>query len=401
MAGYSRPSPKGRTIEHVEGEPDAIIDRGNQITRLGEDMKESASLLEDVANRALAGQTQKGKAIEALRESIGDSYETLRESGELYEPVGPLLTGYGHDLARYQPLLNRSADRCEDLWASYMSQDGSMDGSMEAEEGGFLGIGETDEEEAANNRAKKQAFENWEHEAEQFDSFYDSWEDAFDHAANHIGDEMSGTIEDSVWSDIVDVLKVVGTIVAIAALFTGIGALVWLGVGIGVAATAATYMQTRNGEAGWGDVAMSALGIIPVTKVSKVAGAGATGVLSKSAKAGAAKFGRSMGPSGAANGSMWRIGEDSVVNAWRNGGLSGTGRFLATGNSRGAAGHFDDAARAAGYTTASGGQLYRAAQLSQVQAGASGIGNAVNVNTWAGNLGMPHANLPPYVTIPF
>src|SRR5699024_11338604 len=66
---------------------------------------------------------------------------------------------------------------------------------------------------------------------------------------------------------------------------SGIGALVWLGVGIGVAATAATYMQTRNGEAGWGDVAMSALGIIPVTKVSKVAGAGATGVLSKSAKA--------------------------------------------------------------------------------------------------------------------
>ena len=157
----------------------------------------------------------------------------------------------------------------QDKYSEYIPRLGKDDSQTE-EEGGLLGIGGTDKEEAAENQAKAQAYQDFVEKATEFDTHYDTWEEAFETAANGIEDKTAGTIEDSAWSDWADVLKVVGTIVAIAALFTGIGALVWLGVAIGVAATAVTAMQMANGEANWGDLALAALTIIPVGKLGNL-----------------------------------------------------------------------------------------------------------------------------------
>lgn len=79
-------SPQGRSIVDVEGSPDDISKRGTEIKELGDKMLECASVLDDIKNNALDYGGQEGKAIDKLRESIGDSYTTLKEAGDLYQP---------------------------------------------------------------------------------------------------------------------------------------------------------------------------------------------------------------------------------------------------------------------------------------------------------------------------
>ena len=77
-------SPRGREIEPVVGTPGDIITRGEQIETLGEKMLASADVLETIKNDSVGDGSQRGRAIESLKESIGDSYTTLRKAGQLY-----------------------------------------------------------------------------------------------------------------------------------------------------------------------------------------------------------------------------------------------------------------------------------------------------------------------------
>lgn len=268
-------SPKGREIERVEGNPGDIIARGEDITALGTKMLDCADTLETIKNEAVGDGSQKGMAIEKLKESIGDSFEKLREAGELYKPVGPVITAYGNALDGCKPTINNSADDCEDKWAIYDGLPGDENGSTTPEAGGgVLGMGGYDadspeaKQKAEDNAAKKAAFDDWRESAEAFDGGYDTWEEAFDTAVNNIGDAMSGKIKDSFWGDLASVLEIAVLIIGVVALIVGGPLMAVIALVAGVILAAVTLAAYLNGERSGTDLSLSILGAIPFAKVT-------------------------------------------------------------------------------------------------------------------------------------
>lgn len=268
MFGGMEDSPKGREIKHVEGTPGDIVSRGKQIESLGKKMRDAATTLQTLKDNSLSDGQQQGQAIQKLQEIIGDSHEKLREAGDLYEPVGPVLVQYGESLESCKPRIDGSANTCKELWSTYENLPGDKDDSATEEEGGLLGIGGTDKEEAADNKAKKDAYDNWKAEAETFDTWYDVWEDAFDTATNGITDGTSGKIEDSFWSDIAEVMAVVTVVIAVVALVIGGPILAAIALVAGVIYLAAVIGQYCNDEANKTDIFLAAVSIIPVGKMT-------------------------------------------------------------------------------------------------------------------------------------
>lgn len=270
-------SPKGREIEHVEGSPGDIIARGGDILRLGQQMHSCADTLESIKNEALSDGSQKGQAIESLKESIGDSYKKLREAGDLYEPVGPVIQSYGEALEGAQPVINNSADDCVEKWAYYESLPGHLAGHSPApwELGGAFGPepgSPQAEREAEQNQAKQAAYDAWLASAQVFDGGYDTWEDAFDTAVDGVSDGLSGSIKDSFWSTLTDILEVAALIIAVAALIIGGPIAAAIALAVGAALLLTTIMSYMNGERSRKDIAFAAVGVIPFGKIVKVSG---------------------------------------------------------------------------------------------------------------------------------
>lgn len=275
-------SPAGREIEKIEGNPADIIARGEQMHLLGTRMYASADLLESIKNGAVGGEDQKGKAITALKESIGDSAGTLREAADIYEPVGPIIQGYGEALEGVKPTINDTVDDCLEKWAYYLSLPGDAEGNLTPEAGGgVLGIGGYDADspearkEASENSAKKDAYDEWVKSAKAFDAGYDTWWTAFDDAATGVSDELSGSIKDSRWDDWSDFVSVVGTVLSWAALVVGViaiffGGFLVLAAILAVAAFVVVAIQFANGAKTGTDLAFAALAIIPVGKITNL-----------------------------------------------------------------------------------------------------------------------------------
>lgn len=266
-------SPKGREIKTVEGDPSAIISRGNWMETLGGMMEDCAQELQLIAIHDLASGEMDGKAVEKLQEKIGDSWETLREAAQLYEPVGPIIATYGEELQQWQPLIRSQVDTCEDLWAKYDSLPGAPthllpgtepeEGSPEAQQ----------EQEAAE--AKVQAREDWSNAADTWDGYYDSWEDAYEAAVSGIGNEMAGKIEDGFWEvldDIIAVLEIVALVLFVAALFLT-GPFAAIAFAISAAILVARTVQFCAGECSLLDLGLAALDVIPFGKFGKMADA--------------------------------------------------------------------------------------------------------------------------------
>ena len=324
-------SPAGREIEDVKGDPGTISDRGHAIGALGQQMIDSAVVLEQIATRATP---QQGKSIEQLIETIGDAYKQLKEAGELYKPVGPVLVTYGDALSELQPKINTHVSNCEDLWVVYNGLPGKTDprgtgGLFQPEEGSAEA-----EAQAEEDAAKKAAFEAWEGEAEDFDADYNTWEQAFDDAVTGITDEMSGKIADgwTQWlSAIKDVLSWAGFILAIAAIVIGgpiIGALAAIVAGLTLIVVA---IQFARGEASWVDLTLAIIDVLPVGKIAGIL----TDGTSWAAKGG--KFGSEFVSqfTDIANKADWRTLTNAFTSpqAWTSlsGGLGGTMSRLFTG----------------------------------------------------------------------
>ncbi|MBA3780838.1 MAG: hypothetical protein H0X12_03175 [Nocardioides sp.] len=258
-------------------------------------MLASADTLETIKNESVGDGNQQGKAIEKLKDSIGDAHEKLREAGELYEPVGPVITAYGTALDGCQPTINNSADDCVDKWATYESLPGDEDGSTSPEAGGgVMGMGGYDADspeaikKAAENGAKQVAYDHWLESAEAFDGGYDSWELAFDDAVDGISDGLSGSIKDSRWANIVDFLEVAALIVGVAALIIAGPLMAALALAVGALLLISTIMAYKNGERSGTDIAFATLGAIPLCKVTSVTklmnlGAGSTKTIARTA----------------------------------------------------------------------------------------------------------------------
>lgn len=291
---YMPPSPDGNTVEHIEGEPATIENRGFQIEIIGSQMRQSAELLEKIETRA---GDQQGKAIESLVDTIGDSYDTLYKAADLYEPVGPVIKKYGSELSWIKPLIDNTADRCGDLWETYQSLPGSV------EPRGTGGLFEPDEgsdeakEQAEEDAAKKAAYEDWESEARTFDVYYNTWEDAFEEAAAGVTEGTSGAIEDGFWRTAFDFAS---SVLSWAAIAAGVLALVFAGpfaaiaLAIGAAYLAVTLVQKAYGDASWGDVAWAVVGVVPFGKAGGLFKKGAGRALAGATRRGLSKTGRAI-----------------------------------------------------------------------------------------------------------
>lgn len=262
-------SPAGRDIEELEGNPFAIENRGREIEELGQKMIDSADVLQQISSRADAGQ---GKAIDKLRDKIGSSHETLKEAGELYKPVGPIIAAYGETLTTLKYQLNGSVSSCELLWAAYAALEGDENGPLTA--AGDATPQET--EEAENNAAKLQAYESWVDAAEGFDRHYDTWEEAFETAASGIEQEMGGKIEDGGWREFFQIAGTVlgwaGLIVGVIAIFVGGPFIVALAGLISVLALVVAVVQALDphNKAGWGAVALALVDFVPFGKLGRL-----------------------------------------------------------------------------------------------------------------------------------
>ncbi|MCR8671470.1 hypothetical protein [Agrococcus sp. HG114] len=267
-------SPKGRWIEYVEGDPGAIVARGQAIESLGESMQESATTLERVQSGT---DGQKGLAVEKLREVVGDSHSLLRKAGELYEPTGPVLVAYGEALADVQPRIRSHVDRCAELWAAFAALPGSVEPRGT---GGWLQP-EPDSPEAQRqaeeDAAKLAAYEAWEREAGYWDADYDTWEDAFESAANGIGTVLEGKVEDGFWDDVdgfvagvQKTLSWAGLVVGVLAIIFGGPILALIGAVIGLVALGLTIYQKIRGDAGWVQLGLAIVGVLPWGKLGKI-----------------------------------------------------------------------------------------------------------------------------------
>ncbi|MGP6170264.1 hypothetical protein ACTU6U_07975 [Microbacterium sp. A196] len=269
-------SPAGRDIEYVKGTPETISARGAAIGTLGEQMIDSAIVLERIATRAT---DQQGEAVDKLIETIGDAYKQLKEAGELYKPIGPVLVTYGDKLAELKPKIDTRVDTCDELWASYQGLPGKVDprgagGLFQPDEGSPEADAQAEED-----AAKKVAFEAWEGEAEDFDADYNTWEQAFDDAVSGITDEMSGKIADG-WTQwlaaIKNVLSWAGFVLGIAAIIIGgpiIGALAAIVAGLTLIIV---VIQFARGEATWVDLTLAIIDVIPIGKIGGILAEGGT-----------------------------------------------------------------------------------------------------------------------------
>ncbi|KJL32099.1 hypothetical protein [Microbacterium azadirachtae] len=273
---YMERSPKGRQIERLKGNADTISKRGAEITALGDAMGESASFLKSLHDKSSG---QKGEAIEKLQEIVGDTHEQLKLAGELYRPTGPVLVSYATTLSEVQPRLNAAVKSCEELWTTFAGLPGYLPGDrptwvVPPKEG-------SDEatENAQDDASKKQKHEEFVAEARIFDSEYDTWETAFDTAVDGIGNATSGKIKDGFWDDVdgfvagaLEVLKVVGLILTVAAIIIGGPIIAALAAIVAIATLALTLYQWSRDDAGLTDVIIAAIGVIPFGSMGKLFG---------------------------------------------------------------------------------------------------------------------------------
>ncbi|HLS65254.1 MAG TPA: hypothetical protein VK060_17880 [Ruania sp.] len=252
-------SPMSRDIEYLIGDGETIESRGKQIESLGKKMIESATILEAVKD---SEDGQYGKAVDKLREEIGEAHDTLREAGELYQPVGPHIADYGAQVSESQPLIKSKVDECVQLWNSFEGLPGSVTGPDSG----------ADDEDAAESeyQAKKQAYDDWNEAAGEYDSLVSTWELAYGKAESGISDDMAGKIRDPDWfwdaiDFLVDALGWVALAVGILAIIVG-GPFIALAAILGAAIFALTLLQYLGGEASLGDMFWATIGIVPFGK---------------------------------------------------------------------------------------------------------------------------------------
>ncbi|SBS73671.1 hypothetical protein [uncultured Microbacterium sp.] len=259
-------SPGGRRIEELEGEAATIIRRGRRIESIGRQMIQSADVLEDLVD----GDDQRGKAIDKIREIVGDTYVELRRAGRMYEPTGPVLIDYGQAVGEVQPLIRIAVSACEQAWVDYAAAPSHPTALLDM-------VPDLAESRREDNERKDELYDDWVLEARAFDRHYDTWEDAFDAAVTGIGEVLEGAIEDSFWDDldgvvavVLEVLGWVSLVIAIAGIIIGGPIFALIGAVLGVVTLLLTAYQVLRQDAGADKLIIAIIGVIPFGKVGKL-----------------------------------------------------------------------------------------------------------------------------------
>lgn len=280
----------GHPVEVVSGRPDEIMARGEQIHLLGRSMQDAATTLGGLKDGTIVGV---GGSVDKIKETVGDVVGDLDEAGRRYEPAGTVLKDYAAALETAQTHMKTIVADCEDSLAALSRAEDEASNAAEAltahtqavrdnppapdQADSSTATGQTLSGEATSAQTALGTAQR-EHDGNlsRFETEYDTWERAYEKAVNDLED-ANNIGKDSRWENIAGVLAVIsdwvgwiGLALAVLGLIIGgpffaIAALV-----VGVIALALTIALMFDGRKGWGDLAWSIVGILPIGKLGKV-----------------------------------------------------------------------------------------------------------------------------------
>lgn len=278
-------------IKQLTGNGAAIITRGNEITGLGTIMIDAAARLATLIDGT---DCQQGQAVDKLRESARVGKDELLLAGLMYRPTGPVLVTYGEAVEDLQPKILAHHGECLSLWEDVVAARSTLEDAESVPSNPFIGppspgggqgcdpAAQAEQERldaiTAAEGAVDQAYEAWSIEALAWEEDFCIWEDAFDAAVSGITDATERGIEDSFWDDlggvfdvVLQILSVLGLILAIAGLIIGGPIIAALAAAVAIATLALTAYQffvTRRAD-GW-DLAFAVIGVIPFGSLGKL-----------------------------------------------------------------------------------------------------------------------------------
>lgn len=265
-----------RQIRPFDGDGDAIYEQGSQVYRLGVKMELASDTLKQLAS---GDDGQQGKAVDELRKKVGDADDKLSLAAELYKPLGSALKIYG-DAVRtsIKTDIDTRHDDAQEKWNEYIALPGDKDGR-----GYFLGIGKPEEgsaeeaEHEAEDRAKAQAWEDWNTAADAYDTSFDTWETAWNTAVSTIEDAFTDDLKDSRWENFkqgfntfMEIMGWVGLVVGVLALVIGGPIIAAIAAAVAVVVLAGTLLQWAYGDKSGSDVAWAAIDLIPFGKAGSL-----------------------------------------------------------------------------------------------------------------------------------
>ncbi|WP_334149223.1 putative T7SS-secreted protein [Microbacterium sp.] len=280
---------KGRDVEVVPGDAVAIADRGSKIKELGDSMVSAAATLKDIKDGSIDGE---GYAMDKIKDVVGDVHKDLDEAGRRYKPAGTTLSNYATALETAQSRMRTIVSDCQtSLTELQTAQSNAADAAdalqahnnstrlnpPEPEDASANTTAGTNLANAASGAASSLTTAETTHNdnLDAFDGEYDTWHTAYETAVSGLSD-ANEIGEDSRWENIAGVLAVIaewvswiGLAIAVLGLIIGgpffaIAALV-----VGVIALALTVALMFDGRKGWGDLAMSIIGILPIGKLGQ------------------------------------------------------------------------------------------------------------------------------------
>lgn len=208
-------TPGGNEIEQVSLSPGEVVSTANDMITIASRMKSAATTLQELAN---SDDGQQGKAVEKLRDSVGETWEILGDAGELYYDTADAIRTYGWaigDVGGIAEALAAAYTDADEKWASYAGADGDLHGDTTADPDDDDPNAEAD---AADNKAKYDAFQAWMNAANHWDQQYDDWETAWNAAVSAIETAQEHGPKDG-WSewfgDFLEIAYIVLTIAAI------------------------------------------------------------------------------------------------------------------------------------------------------------------------------------------
>lgn len=279
---------RNHRVHVIEGDAAGIVARGQLIEDLGEQMIGAAGVLREIGDGATE---EKGRSIERIRDEVGDTHEELALAGERYKPTGTAMKEYGSSLATVQGVLRSLVTEIENAKSQL---DSKVESAQTAQDTADASEDYDAGDDAARSRHRADAWQAREAGIaadnarihldgllDDFDTQWDTWDEAYDLALGRINSATEGNVTDD-WTDnlagvaeiVVDVLSVVGFVVAIAAIVIGGPILMIVGAVIGAIALIATAFLYFKGRAGLGDLIWAVVGVLPFGKLGKLFKAG-------------------------------------------------------------------------------------------------------------------------------
>jgi hypothetical protein len=256
-------TPGGNEIMQASMSPGEIVSNANGMIAIASRMKSAATTLQELAN---SDDGQQGKAVEKLRDSVGETWEILGEAGDMYYDTADAIRTYGWaigDVGGIAEALSSAYADAEEKWSTYTTTDGDLYGDVAADPDDDDPNAEGD---AADNKAKYDAFQAWMNAADHWDHQYEDWETAWNAAVDAIENAHEHGPKDG-WSewfgDFLEIAYIILTIAAIvlavvfivctfwitgpiAAAIAGIAATV--GAIVGVATAVVSIVRFTRGE---------------------------------------------------------------------------------------------------------------------------------------------------------